>query len=164
MAKNFQPNLTPEEQARESIDGMLKAAGWLIQDRADANIDACCGLPFANSLWAADLARPTTFFSLTVRPLVSLRPRRRARPSSALNFRLRSTAKVTALVANQNTGSRLGAYNYALVQRELRNETAANAGFREALLMPDRQMAYHLARLALADGGNQDFDPSRPQI
>src|ERR1017187_7420492 len=61
---------------------------------------------------------------------------------------------LTALVANQNTGSSLGAYNYALLQRELRNETAANAGFREALLMPDRQMAYHLARLALADGGN----------
>ena len=61
---------------------------------------------------------------------------------------------LTALAANQNKGSSLGAYNYALLQRELRNETAADAGFREALLMPDRQMAYHLARLALADGGN----------
>jgi len=36
--------LTPEEQARESIDGMLLAAGWLIQDRADANIDAGRGV------------------------------------------------------------------------------------------------------------------------
>jgi type I restriction enzyme R subunit len=36
--------LTPEEQARESIDGMLVAAGWLIQDRADANIDAGPGV------------------------------------------------------------------------------------------------------------------------
>ena len=61
---------------------------------------------------------------------------------------------LTALAANQNKGSSLGAYNYALLQRELRNETAADAGFREALLMPDRQMAYHLTRLALADGGN----------
>ncbi|MGD0520924.1 MAG: type I restriction-modification enzyme R subunit C-terminal domain-containing protein [Terracidiphilus sp.] len=36
--------MTPEEQARESIDGMLLAAGWLIQDRADANIDAGRGV------------------------------------------------------------------------------------------------------------------------
>jgi type I restriction enzyme R subunit len=36
--------LTPEEKARESIDGMLVAAGWLIQDRTDANIDAGCGV------------------------------------------------------------------------------------------------------------------------
>ena len=36
--------MTPEEQARESIDGMLSAAGWLIQDRADANIDAGRGV------------------------------------------------------------------------------------------------------------------------
>jgi len=32
--------LTPEEKARETIDGMLKVAGWLIQNRTDANIDA----------------------------------------------------------------------------------------------------------------------------
>ena len=44
VAKSFQPILTPEEQARESIDGMLLAAGWLIQDRADANIDAGRGV------------------------------------------------------------------------------------------------------------------------
>jgi type I restriction enzyme R subunit len=36
--------LTPEEKARESIDGMLVAAGWLIQDRADANLDAGRGV------------------------------------------------------------------------------------------------------------------------
>ena len=36
--------MTPEEQARETIDGMLSAAGWLIQDRADANIDAGLGV------------------------------------------------------------------------------------------------------------------------
>jgi hypothetical protein len=31
--------LTPEEQARETIDGTLVAAGWLIQNRTDANIE-----------------------------------------------------------------------------------------------------------------------------
>ena len=31
--------MTPEEKARESIDGMLVAAGWIIQNRTDANID-----------------------------------------------------------------------------------------------------------------------------
>jgi hypothetical protein len=36
--------LTPEEKARECIDGMLIAAGWLIQNRADANIDAGRGV------------------------------------------------------------------------------------------------------------------------
>ena len=44
MAKSFQPTLTPEELARETIDGMLEAAGWLIQNRADANIDAGPGV------------------------------------------------------------------------------------------------------------------------
>jgi hypothetical protein len=41
VAKSF---LTPEEQASESIDGMLLAARWLIQDRIDANIDAGRGV------------------------------------------------------------------------------------------------------------------------
>jgi type I restriction enzyme, R subunit len=36
--------LTPEEKARESIDGMLAAAGWIIQNRTDANIDAGRGV------------------------------------------------------------------------------------------------------------------------
>ena len=44
MGKSFKPTLTPEEQARESIDGMLTAAGWTIQDRTDANIDAGLGV------------------------------------------------------------------------------------------------------------------------
>jgi type I restriction enzyme R subunit len=35
---------TPEELARKTIDGMLTAAGWLIQNRADANIDAGRGV------------------------------------------------------------------------------------------------------------------------
>lgn len=35
---------TPEELARKTIDGMLTAAGWLIQNRTDANIDAGPGV------------------------------------------------------------------------------------------------------------------------
>jgi hypothetical protein len=50
--------------------------------------------------------------------------------------------------------SSLRAYNQAMVQRELGNESAAEAGFRQALTMPDSQMAYHLSRLALAHAGN----------
>ena len=43
--------MTPEEKARESIDSMLIAAVWIIQNRADANIDAVRGVAiseFAN--------------------------------------------------------------------------------------------------------------------
>jgi len=40
-----------------------------------------------------------------------------------------------------------------MLQRELGNEAAAEAGFRKALLLPDSQMAYHLSRLALAGEG-----------
>src|SRR5579863_7089427 len=36
--------LTPEQKARELIDGMLCSAGWIVQDRADANIDAGRGV------------------------------------------------------------------------------------------------------------------------
>jgi type I restriction enzyme R subunit len=44
VAKSFLTPLTPEEKARETIDGMLVAAGWLIQDRTDTNIDAGRGV------------------------------------------------------------------------------------------------------------------------
>ncbi len=44
MAKSFPTVLTLEEQARESIDAMFAAAGWLIQNRTDANIDAGRGV------------------------------------------------------------------------------------------------------------------------
>ena len=37
VAKSFLTSLTPEEQARKTIDGMLSAAGWIIQDRAEAS-------------------------------------------------------------------------------------------------------------------------------
>src|SRR5258708_8370265 len=44
LATSYMPTLTPEERARESIDVMLLSAGWLIQDRVDANISAGCGV------------------------------------------------------------------------------------------------------------------------
>lgn len=36
--------LSPEERARQNIDGMLNAAGWIVQNRSDANIDAGPGV------------------------------------------------------------------------------------------------------------------------
>jgi type I site-specific restriction endonuclease len=36
--------LTPEEKARETIDRLLSAAGWIVQNRSDANIDAGQGV------------------------------------------------------------------------------------------------------------------------
>jgi type I restriction enzyme R subunit len=35
--------MTPEQKARENIDLLLQQAGWVIQNRADANIDAARG-------------------------------------------------------------------------------------------------------------------------
>ena len=35
---------TPEERARQTIDSLLTAAGWILQDRVDANIDAGRGV------------------------------------------------------------------------------------------------------------------------
>lgn len=35
---------TPEDRAREAIDAQLEAAGWLVQDRADANLSAGPGV------------------------------------------------------------------------------------------------------------------------
>jgi type I site-specific restriction endonuclease len=35
---------TPEEKARQTIDTLLQQAGWTVQNRADANIDAARGV------------------------------------------------------------------------------------------------------------------------
>lgn len=35
---------TPEQQARQTIDANLRAAGWLVQDRAEANLHAGRGI------------------------------------------------------------------------------------------------------------------------
>ena len=32
--------LNPEQQARQTIDANLRGAGWLVQDRAEANLSA----------------------------------------------------------------------------------------------------------------------------
>ena len=39
---------TPEDEAREQIDGMLDAAGWAVQDAARANIHAARGVALRN--------------------------------------------------------------------------------------------------------------------
>src|SRR5215831_16121307 len=36
--------LNPEQRAREKIDGLLRAAGWIIQDNADFNRNASEGV------------------------------------------------------------------------------------------------------------------------
>jgi type I restriction enzyme R subunit len=36
--------MTPEEEARQTIDGLLKASGWAVQNRTEANIDAAPGV------------------------------------------------------------------------------------------------------------------------
>ncbi len=36
--------VTPEQLARQSIDANLRAAGWLIQDRVEANLHAASGV------------------------------------------------------------------------------------------------------------------------
>ncbi|HMQ21947.1 MAG TPA: type I restriction endonuclease subunit R, partial [Planctomycetota bacterium] len=38
------PGLTPEQQARQAIDESLIMAGWLVQDRAEANLHAGRGV------------------------------------------------------------------------------------------------------------------------
>lgn len=56
-----------------------------------------------------------------------------------------------ALAASETDETSLGSYDSAMIQRELGNEKAADADLREALLLPDSKMAYHLARLARSD-------------
>src|SRR2546428_3755088 len=34
----------PEDKARKTIDQLLTAAGWTIQDTDEANVSACCGI------------------------------------------------------------------------------------------------------------------------
>lgn len=38
--------LSPEAQARENIDQMLGAAGWIVQSRDEANVAAARGVAF----------------------------------------------------------------------------------------------------------------------
>ncbi len=36
--------ITPEDKARQNIDNLLDSAGWIVQNRKDANIDAGPGI------------------------------------------------------------------------------------------------------------------------
>jgi len=62
--------LPPEEQARESIDGMLVAAGWIIQNRIDANI--CVGRGVAVREFPLGRGFGVCWFSLKWRSDVSV--------------------------------------------------------------------------------------------
>jgi tetratricopeptide (TPR) repeat protein len=53
------------------------------------------------------------------------------------------------LTTYKSAGTSWGTYNAAMLEQVLGNGAAANAGFRDALLMPDTRMAYHLSRLGL---------------
>lgn len=65
-------------------------------------------------------------------------------------------AKVLAVTATLATpSSSWEVYNAAMLQRVLRNEAAAEAGFRQVFSLPDSRMAYHLSRLALRSRDEQ---------
>jgi predicted Zn-dependent protease len=57
---------------------------------------------------------------------------------------------LSSLGTEGGAANSLAAYNRAMVEQQLGDEAAAKSGFRDALLMPDSQMAYHLSRLALS--------------
>jgi hypothetical protein len=56
---------------------------------------------------------------------------------------------LSALPSEAGAGSSLQLYEAAMVRRELGDEEAAQEDLRQALLMHDNQMAYHLSRLAM---------------
>jgi predicted Zn-dependent protease len=55
----------------------------------------------------------------------------------------------SALLEGQDNRTSLGVYNSAILQNELGNTAAAEAGFQRALLMPDSRLAHHLSRIVL---------------
>jgi len=61
-------------------------------------------LLFVNSSWHTASVRPTTSYSRTGRPWVSLRPKRKVRHSSALRSRRRSTAKAFPKLSQPHGG------------------------------------------------------------
>ena len=62
---------------------------------------------------------------------------------------------VSAAGAVETPSSSWETYQSAMLQRALGNEAAADAEFRQAFLLPDSRMAYHLSRLALGDQGEE---------
>jgi len=57
---------------------------------------------------------------------------------------------LSALPEEEAAGTSLGAYNAAMLRLEMGNRAEAEADLREALNLPDSQLAYHLSRLALS--------------
>lgn len=55
---------------------------------------------------------------------------------------------------NGNEGSSINSYYSGMAQLELRNKAAADADLRKVFMKPDRSLAYHLSRLALAGENN----------
>jgi hypothetical protein len=45
-------NLTQEQKARQEIDALLNAAGWIVQDRAQINLSAGRGIAIREFLMA----------------------------------------------------------------------------------------------------------------
>jgi len=69
--------MTPGEKARQTIDGLLVAAGCTVQNRADANIEAAPGAAVREFLLGTTTVRPTTFCSSMARVLGWMRGRRK---------------------------------------------------------------------------------------
>jgi len=127
-------------------DGMQQVSGSARSNFLLGELEASCGkteeskarFEQASSLtsqdelaWAAMAAKKTANFD-----------------ESAWRTRL-----LSALASSTSAGTSLDAYNAAMLHRALGDEAAAQSEFREALLSPDSQMAYHLCRLALSGEG-----------
>jgi hypothetical protein len=107
VAKSFQRILTPEEQARESIDGMLLATSWLIQDRADANIDAGRGVAIREFALGCGFGEADYLLFADGQAL------------SALNFRLRSIVRAFRRRFRPHGGLSLSCINPRALRRAL---------------------------------------------
>ena len=65
--------MTPEEEARQNIDRLLEAAGWVIQDYRDLNLGASLGIAIREFPLKSGTADPqsqgTTFILQAVEAL-----------------------------------------------------------------------------------------------
>lgn len=55
-------NQNPEQLARDAIDRMLFAAGWLVQPKQKINLAAATGV--AVQEYKTDIAPPTTYYTI----------------------------------------------------------------------------------------------------
>ena len=93
VSKHQEDLLTPEEKARESIDGMLASAGWLIQNRADADIDAGRGVAIREFALGHGFGDADYLLFVAGQAAGVIEAKRKAQPSPALKSRPRSTAR-----------------------------------------------------------------------